>query len=528
ERRRSMNNDRARGALLGLAIGDAMGAPTEGMTLSAIRDRWGRVRGFVDPDAAGTDDTEYAVLCARGVLRAGAALTSRHVADTWLEALRAQRSGFNRAGFSEMIAIANLHAGMEPPASGQRNAETWSDGAAMRVAPIGVLAAGDPALAARGLVVRAHRTPRPRDRRPCGDSAGRGGGALRHHPAAALHVGRRRPRGRRADHRPAPGHRRHARRYRVRRQHRPRLGHHRRDGRRRGGRPARRRGVRRRARRPGAVRDRPVHPGHGRHRPRRAGRRARRARRRRPRHHGSLRMTDRLDRAVGAVHGLALGDALGAPAGEHRPVRDPWVRQLLRKGPLELDESRVLRPVVPFVLSAVGAPALVATDDAESFAVAARVLLEAPGRDTDSLFDTWRALLDTPDTWTSAAQRSALINAASGLRPPHTGADNPAFYDDSALSGALAVAVATSTPDDAAALARALAVVTHDGTGVHAAAAYARVLAHLLDGAPLRPALESGAAEVVADGWLADGLRDGLRLAGAATSPFAAPPAPVA
>nr|BFF17734.1 hypothetical protein GCM10025730_12550 [Promicromonospora thailandica] len=64
-----MNNDRARGALLGLAIGDAMGAPTEGMTLHAIRERWGRVRGFVDPEAAGTDDTEYAVLCARGVLR---------------------------------------------------------------------------------------------------------------------------------------------------------------------------------------------------------------------------------------------------------------------------------------------------------------------------------------------------------------------------------------------------------------------------------------------------------------------------
>lgn len=144
-----MNNDRARGALLGLAIGDAMGAPTEGMTLPAIREKWGRVRGFVDPDAAGTDDTEYAVLCARGVLRAGADLTSEVVAETWLEALRAQRTGFNRAGFSEMIAIANLHAGMAPPASGQRNAETWSDGAAMRVAPIGVYAAGDPALAIR-------------------------------------------------------------------------------------------------------------------------------------------------------------------------------------------------------------------------------------------------------------------------------------------------------------------------------------------------------------------------------------------
>jgi ADP-ribosylglycohydrolase len=150
-----MDNDRARGALLGLAIGDAMGAPTEGMSLPEIRERWGRVRGFLDDEAAGTDDTEYAVLCALGVLRVGSALTSQDVADTWLEALSTQRAGFNRAGFSEMIAIANLHAGMRPPLSGQRNAETWSDGAAMRVAPIGVYAAGDPALARRMAVADA-------------------------------------------------------------------------------------------------------------------------------------------------------------------------------------------------------------------------------------------------------------------------------------------------------------------------------------------------------------------------------------
>lgn len=144
-----MTNDRARGALLGLAIGDAMGAPTEGMTLPAIRERWGRVRDFVEDDAAGTDDTEYAVLCARGVLAAGAQLSSEVVARTWGDALRQQRGGFHGAGFSEMIAIANLDSGMEPPASGLRNAELWSDGAAMRVAPIGVYAAGDTRLARR-------------------------------------------------------------------------------------------------------------------------------------------------------------------------------------------------------------------------------------------------------------------------------------------------------------------------------------------------------------------------------------------
>ncbi|MFI2487673.1 ADP-ribosylglycohydrolase family protein [Promicromonospora kroppenstedtii] len=236
-------------------------------------------------------------------------------------------------------------------------------------------------------------------------------------------------------------------------------------------------------------------------------------------------MTDRLDRAVGAVRGLALGDALGAPASEHRTVRDPWVRQMLRKGALELDESRVLRPVVPFVLTAIDAPALVATDDTETFAVAARVLLEAPGRDQGTLFDTWRALLDTPDTWTSAAQRSALLNAEAGLRPPHTGADNPAFYDDTALPGALAVAIVTADPAAAAGLARSYASITHDGVGVHAAAAFARLVGHLLQGAPVREALAAADEDLAADAWLADGVRDALTIADGARTPFGAVPA---
>lgn len=235
-------------------------------------------------------------------------------------------------------------------------------------------------------------------------------------------------------------------------------------------------------------------------------------------------MTHRLDRAVGAVHGLALGDALGAPAGEHRTVRDPWVRQMLRKGALELDESRVLRPVVPFVLTAVDSPSLVATDDTETFAVAARVLLEAPGRDQDALFDTWRTLLDTPDTWTGAATRSALLNAEAGLRPPHTGSDNPAFYDDTALPGALAAAIATADPAAAAELARTYATITHDGIGVHAAAAFARLLGHLLQGAPVADALGAVDDDLAADDWLADGVRDALRIAADAGTPFGALP----
>jgi len=143
-----VSRDRARGALVGLAIGDAMGAPTEGMTIQQIHEEFGRVASLA-PDAAGTDDTEYAVLTATAILAHGSALTSEKVAAAWSEAVAEQRGGFYGAGFSEMVAIANLAHGVNPPASGMRNYERWSDGAAMRVAPIGIFASGDPLEARR-------------------------------------------------------------------------------------------------------------------------------------------------------------------------------------------------------------------------------------------------------------------------------------------------------------------------------------------------------------------------------------------
>lgn len=144
-----VTRDRCRGALLGLAVGDAMGAPTEGMTPEAIHAVHGRVEDFLHTQASGTDDTEYAVLCAQGLLAHGHRLTSNDVAAVWTRAVLSQNGGFHGAGFSEMGAIANLRAGIAPPMSGNDNHESWSDGAAMRVAPIGVLCAGDPAEAAR-------------------------------------------------------------------------------------------------------------------------------------------------------------------------------------------------------------------------------------------------------------------------------------------------------------------------------------------------------------------------------------------
>jgi len=63
------------GALVGQAVGDALGAPTEGLTRAQIVERYWWVSDFVDDDPAGTDDTEYAVLTARLMLAHGWDLT---------------------------------------------------------------------------------------------------------------------------------------------------------------------------------------------------------------------------------------------------------------------------------------------------------------------------------------------------------------------------------------------------------------------------------------------------------------------
>ncbi|MDN4640035.1 ADP-ribosylglycohydrolase family protein [Agreia sp. PsM10] len=239
-------------------------------------------------------------------------------------------------------------------------------------------------------------------------------------------------------------------------------------------------------------------------------------------------MTTKSVNALQAVHGLVLGDALGAPASEHRTIRDPWVRQMLRRGASELDESHVLRPVIPFVLTALGTRALVGTDDSELFALAALTIIDSPSRSTQEMFERWRDRIDAPDVWTGAAQRSAQLNAASGLRPPQTGRDNPAFYDDSALPGALAAAIAMIDPADAAVLASNLATITHDGVGVQAAAIYAWTLASCMTGTPLNRSIEDALEALDCDPWLSEGIAEARQIVREARTPLTSVPALVA
>ncbi|AIJ16425.1 hypothetical protein SLITK23_20320 [Streptomyces lividans] len=141
--------DRARGALLGLAVGDALGAPAENMKPSEIRARWGRITGYVADRPAGTDDTEYAIFSGLLLARHGGALTQAHVEAAWHEWIADREEGpFRGAGFSERGTLENLRRGLAAPISAQHR-HAWSDGLAMRAAPHGVFAAGRPAEAAR-------------------------------------------------------------------------------------------------------------------------------------------------------------------------------------------------------------------------------------------------------------------------------------------------------------------------------------------------------------------------------------------
>ncbi|WP_406107368.1 ADP-ribosylglycohydrolase family protein [Streptomyces sp. NBC_01003] len=145
--------DRARGALLGLAVGDALGAPAENMKPSQIRERWGRIEGFVSPDPAGTDDTEYAIFSGLLLAAHGSALTVGHVEAAWHTWIADRDEGpFRGAGFSERGTLENLRRGLAAPISAQHR-HAWSDGLAMRAAPFGVYAAGRPAEAARLVAV---------------------------------------------------------------------------------------------------------------------------------------------------------------------------------------------------------------------------------------------------------------------------------------------------------------------------------------------------------------------------------------
>jgi ADP-ribosylglycohydrolase len=140
---------RARGALYGLAIGDALGMPTQMLSRGEIGERWGGLlHGFEPappghPIAAGlpagaiTDDTEQAVLLGRLLVRGSGTVDPHELAEALVSWERdmAARGSRDLLGPSTKRALAALLAGTPPEEAGATGA---TNGAAMRIPPLGI------------------------------------------------------------------------------------------------------------------------------------------------------------------------------------------------------------------------------------------------------------------------------------------------------------------------------------------------------------------------------------------------------
>jgi len=143
-----VSQDRAHGALLGLAVGDALGMPTQSMSRGAVADRYGRLTGFVaaaadQPIAPGmaagsvTDDTEQAVLVAELLLDGGGRIDPDAFAAALIgwERTMVQRGSRDLLGPSTKAALTALQAGVSAADTGRAGT---TNGAAMRVGPVGI------------------------------------------------------------------------------------------------------------------------------------------------------------------------------------------------------------------------------------------------------------------------------------------------------------------------------------------------------------------------------------------------------
>ena len=133
--------DRARGALLGAFVGDALGMPYEGAPAAAVPERVEMAEARLGRGTY-TDDTQMTIALAESLLELGT-IEEEHLGRAFLDAYEPER-GYGRgtrevlslaaAGIPFVEAAARVFAGGGSP----------GNGAAMRVAPVAIRYAGNP------------------------------------------------------------------------------------------------------------------------------------------------------------------------------------------------------------------------------------------------------------------------------------------------------------------------------------------------------------------------------------------------
>ncbi len=140
--------DRAVGALAGVALGDALGMPTQTLSPEEIARTYGEIKGFVAasasqpvshglPAASITDDTEQTLLLARHLIAEDGGFDE----VAWAESLVAWEADVKARGVDDLLGPSTKRA-LDALLKGQPADQTGrfgdTNGAAMRIAPVGI------------------------------------------------------------------------------------------------------------------------------------------------------------------------------------------------------------------------------------------------------------------------------------------------------------------------------------------------------------------------------------------------------
>ena len=148
--------DRYRGALVGSAVGDALGATVEFMSRAEIARQYGQLRdivggGWLDlPKGEVTDDTQMARCIARSLAERGT-FDGDDIAARFVEWYRSNPRDIGNTTRDALVRLAN---GVPWPEAGQQTHEKMrprdaSNGSVMRCAPVALFAGADSAANAR-------------------------------------------------------------------------------------------------------------------------------------------------------------------------------------------------------------------------------------------------------------------------------------------------------------------------------------------------------------------------------------------
>ncbi len=161
-------HDRILGSLACACVGDALGAPTEQRSIGEIRRIWGgRVERFYPPPedspyaqgrgaALITDDASQMLHLVDAYLEGGDTLTPGSMANAILRWSENSQYFPRFAGPSTQAGVERLRNGADPATAGSMGrltTEGTSNGAAMRVAPAGLMHPGEPEAAVRDALV---------------------------------------------------------------------------------------------------------------------------------------------------------------------------------------------------------------------------------------------------------------------------------------------------------------------------------------------------------------------------------------